>query len=641
MKVDAKKTYLGVVEDNKDPKKAGRVKVRVMNVYENMPLEDIPWAFSWKDLNGNEFNLPDKGKVVMVVFEDGDGNKPEYIYADHYNINLEKKLQSLSDSDYLTMKSLIFDHKTQIYVNDKEGLKIDHKYNNLNITENTIDINLKDNNRNVNIGDATANQQAILGNHWMDWFDEFVDNLLGSQAGPFLGNLGAPVIPNPAFISCLLKYKALRDPVFLSHHVNIVDNNKVSTVGMTKREDDGTIGDNWASTVQENTLTEKREEDFKPVEGPKTPYEEKPPVVTGTSSSAPTKEPLSSIKSDPKLEKIIKFMKSKGYKVFEEPGLINLVSMRTKDTGQVTNKFDDILYLFYKKENQNWQLLEYEITTLPGYEPPASNTSLPKDVPIIAYGQFIDKLKLDTHVKIIPESTDSEGRLRPISREEHKALRFTEVAIYRNKSTYKYDYKSPIETGDFNLWIRRGPKTGSAEKVFNYSDDGSQVFKNISQYNQFISLIEEQSKTNNIFSYAICRKSEFIEYIPESDQKQDQKSQSDTQTQDSPELTGDEELDLIISKNNITNVRKLSNGIRQVTTNLGPSISNKIIVFDNNKSFTVRDRNVPNPKEFILKGTFKDGGNTLVVSEGKVSRNNFKSDNLIKNLYDIFRLLEK
>ena len=32
--------------------------------------------------------------------------------------NLEKKLQSLEEKDYLSMKALIFDHKTQIYVND-------------------------------------------------------------------------------------------------------------------------------------------------------------------------------------------------------------------------------------------------------------------------------------------------------------------------------------------------------------------------------------------------------------------------------------------------------------------------------------------------------------------------------------------
>jgi hypothetical protein len=178
MALEKHKTYIGVVEDNNDPKKLGRCKVRVVDVFENVELENIPWAFPWKDLNGNGFNVPDKGKVVMVVFDQGNQNSPEYIYADHYNINLERKLKSLSEKDYISMKSLIFDHKTQIYVNDTEGLKIDHKYNNVNLTENTIDLNLKDNNRNVNIGDSAASQQAILGNHWLDWFDEFVDKEL-------------------------------------------------------------------------------------------------------------------------------------------------------------------------------------------------------------------------------------------------------------------------------------------------------------------------------------------------------------------------------------------------------------------------------------------------------------------------------
>ena len=203
MALEKHKTYIGVVEDNNDPKKLGRCKIRVVDVFENMDLANIPWAFPWKDLNGNGFNLPDKGKVVMVVFDQGSQNSPEYIYADHYNINLEKKLLSLSESDYLSMKSLIFDHRTQIYVNETEGLKIDYKYNNINLTENTIDINLKDNNRNINLGDSAATQQSILGNHWLDWFDEFVESLLGSGAGAFLGNLGAPVIPTPPFITLL------------------------------------------------------------------------------------------------------------------------------------------------------------------------------------------------------------------------------------------------------------------------------------------------------------------------------------------------------------------------------------------------------------------------------------------------------
>ena len=94
--VDPKKTYIGVVENNNDPQKLGRCQIRVMDVYESIPLADLPWATPWKDLNGNQFNVPDKGKVVTVVFENGNKNNPEYISSDHYNINLEKKLSSLT-----------------------------------------------------------------------------------------------------------------------------------------------------------------------------------------------------------------------------------------------------------------------------------------------------------------------------------------------------------------------------------------------------------------------------------------------------------------------------------------------------------------------------------------------------------------
>ena len=165
-KVEAGKTYVGVVEDNQDPKREGRVKVRVVDVFENVPVEDIPWATPWKDLSGSQFALPEKGKVVVVVFEQADEYKPEYIFTDHFNVNLENKLKGLSDSDYLSMKSLIFDHKTQIFSNDTEGLKLDHKFNNINIKENSINLNLKDNNMSVNIGDSSSNQQVILGTNF-------------------------------------------------------------------------------------------------------------------------------------------------------------------------------------------------------------------------------------------------------------------------------------------------------------------------------------------------------------------------------------------------------------------------------------------------------------------------------------------
>jgi hypothetical protein len=112
------------------------------------------------------------------------------------------------------MKSLIFDHKTQVYVNDKEGLKIDHKYNNVNITESGVNINLKDNNAHVNIGDATAGQQAILGNSWMDWFDDFAKVLITLILVP-----GLAVTPTPEFLSYNEIYTT-KGYKILSHHVN-------------------------------------------------------------------------------------------------------------------------------------------------------------------------------------------------------------------------------------------------------------------------------------------------------------------------------------------------------------------------------------------------------------------------------------
>ena len=628
MKVDSKRTYIGVVEENIDPKKLGRVKVRVIDVFEQISVEEIPWAFPWKDLNGNQFNVPDKGKVVMVVFDGGDRNSPEYIYADHYNVNLEKKLESLSESDYISMKSLMFDHKTQIYVNDKEGLKIDHKYNNINITENTVDINLKDNNRNINIGDATATQQAILGNHWMDWFDEFVDNLLGTNAGPFLGNLGAPVIPNPALISCLLRYKALRDPVFLSHHVNIVDNNKVTTVGMTKREDNPVLGDEWASTVQENTLTQVTDEDFKPVEGPKSSADPVTQPTPGSSASAITKESLSSIKSDPMIEKLVRFLQSKSYKVYEEPGILNIVAMRTKDTGTVTNKFDDILYVFYRKENLNWQILEYNITTVAGFIPNDGKSPfvLPEKVSIIAYGQFIDKLRMEKYRKEIPSYTDESGTFIPDQVEEYNALKFTEVAVYRNDKVDKYNYRATVETGDYNLWVKRASKTGSVEQVFNYSDNGSQVFKNINQYNQFMMTVEEQSKVNNNFTYTICRKSEFDDFIPDSDEKQKEKEQRVESSQPKA-ITGDDKLDIVIKRIGNAKVQKDTSGNRTVIVYYNEN--KNYIVFYNNGRFAIFD----NPSQgWISKGSFDDGGRKLVVTDGAKTGKTFESDNFWETL---------
>ena len=514
--IDANKTYVGVVEDNKDPNKNGRVRVRVMDVFDQMKVEDIPWANPWKDLNGNQFNIPEEGKVVMVVFDDGNEENPEFIYSDHYNVNLENKLKSLSESDYKSMKSLIFDHKTQIYVNDSEGLKIDYKYNNLNILENSVNVNLKDNNANLNLGDSTASQQAILGNHFLDWFETFIDTL---QVGG-LFNAGGPTLPNPTLIAVIAEFKALKEFKYLSHHVNIVDNNKVSTVNGETREDDPQYGDKWTSTKDENTLTKKSDEEFVPKKGPNESYDKPVVVESGTQSnniegvsdngvsenetsnnelvnqsggSTQSQVLVSSSTSDTGsvVEKLISFLRSKNYKVYEEVGVLNLVGMRNKDNGVITNKFDESLYVFYMGKDSKWVLKTYDITTVPGLK--EGSEFLPDNVNVLVYGQFVDQCKMG-----------DDGN--------YPILEFENCVVFENTPNDKYNYSSPTKQGNYGLKIKKSSLYNNTEYVFEYSNDGSQVFKNFNQYTQFVKLCKAQVKTKNTFTYALCRKTEFDDF---------------------------------------------------------------------------------------------------------------------------------
>jgi hypothetical protein len=483
--VDSNKTYIGVVEDNNDPKKMGRVRVRVMDVYDDLEVEDLPWAMPWKDLNGNNFNCPEKGKIVTVIFTDGDENNPEFIYSEHYNINLENKLSKLNESDYVSMKSLLFDHKTQIYVNDSEGLKIDYKYNNLNITDNGIDLNLKDNNRNLNLGDSTADQKAVLGTNFINWLEKFLNVL---QSGGLI-NGGGLAIPNPAMLKVITEFSALKELKFLSHHVNIIDNNKITTVSTSDREDNAQYGDNWTSTKEENDITEVKDEDFTPKPGPKEEYNK--PTESATASNTGTSNIQDGVGENSIqiidntqiniVNRLLALLDIKGYKIYSELPILNIVALRDKDDGVVTNKFDEILYVFYLRDNQ-WYINEYNITTVPGVN---SDGKLNDGVPILYNGQYIDQCTI-----------------------EDNRLVFNKCGVIFNSNVNRYDLTNTnIQFLESVLYIDKSVENGSPEFINNSS--GSQIFKNSGQFKQFMDICKKQLEYKNTFTYTLCLKSEF------------------------------------------------------------------------------------------------------------------------------------
>ena len=93
-------SYLGTVEDNEDPDKLGRIKVRI-EPYTDYSTEDLPWASPTLGASGNSasncgFHIPEKGSQVRVYFPSKDLTAPYYMGAELNEVNRSTFL----DDDY-------------------------------------------------------------------------------------------------------------------------------------------------------------------------------------------------------------------------------------------------------------------------------------------------------------------------------------------------------------------------------------------------------------------------------------------------------------------------------------------------------------------------------------------------------------
>ena len=92
--------YLGRVEDNNDPEKLGRIKVRI-EPYSDFNTEDLPWASPILGSCGNSssncgLNVPEIGSQVRIFFPSHDMTAPYYRGAE---LN-ESNRTTFFDDDY-------------------------------------------------------------------------------------------------------------------------------------------------------------------------------------------------------------------------------------------------------------------------------------------------------------------------------------------------------------------------------------------------------------------------------------------------------------------------------------------------------------------------------------------------------------
>ena len=87
----ANMSYLGFVEDNNDPEKLGRLRVRIAP-YSELNTEDLPWACPKLGSHGNSssyggLNVPEVGSQVRIDFPSKDLTAPYYSGAELNAVN--------------------------------------------------------------------------------------------------------------------------------------------------------------------------------------------------------------------------------------------------------------------------------------------------------------------------------------------------------------------------------------------------------------------------------------------------------------------------------------------------------------------------------------------------------------------------
>lgn len=129
----SEKTYLGKIVDINDPLKQGRAKVAVFGLFDDIAIENIPWAEQnpgisfGGDYGGGNISVPRLGAVVSVTFEEENYYKITYQYIKEQSHGIAAELQE--ENSYEGTQSIVYDTEAlpgtlKIIYTKKKGLVI-------------------------------------------------------------------------------------------------------------------------------------------------------------------------------------------------------------------------------------------------------------------------------------------------------------------------------------------------------------------------------------------------------------------------------------------------------------------------------------------------------------------------------------
>ncbi len=192
-------------------------------------------------------------------------------------------------------------------------------------------------------------------------------------------------------------------------------------------------------------------------------------------------------------ERYRKILENKGYKFFDNqlPYNVNIIGVRNMD-GRV-NKFDDMILVIYRDSYKRWVVDSYQATTDPGLywlKRPMKVTG----TAILVPNQYRGAYKIDKH----------QGKYEALCQ------RGAEVTIWRdNDRDSQHDMKGELHSGWYGINIH---KAGKDSSLVNKWSAGCQVFKNASDFSQFMATVKESAKRlGNSFTYTLIESTELEE----------------------------------------------------------------------------------------------------------------------------------
>ena len=199
-------TWLGEVVDIADPLKIGRVKVKVFGKFDQIPTEDIPWAYPGNNSTGSSatgggfFSVPKLKSMVSVKFDNGNLYHPEYFFTQKISDEVKAEIENSYDNAHIIIYDTVTEGKLKIFFTEEKGLMIDYKETQINIkpdktvnitTVEAVNVKCKDliveHSNTIELGKG-AKEKVILGDTFMKLFNQHTH----------IGNLGAPTAPPTA-----------------------------------------------------------------------------------------------------------------------------------------------------------------------------------------------------------------------------------------------------------------------------------------------------------------------------------------------------------------------------------------------------------------------------------------------------------